>query len=66
MMPTAQDQQVYAAVLNDLIPYISEYVDNQGGLISLSVLTQDPHVLLYVISTFTYYTIILLGLAREL
>eukprot|EP00392_Amoebophrya_sp_AT5.2_P003334 g3339.t1 len=42
--PNQMDQEQYTAVLNEMIPYISDFVDNNGGLVSLSLLSQDPKV----------------------
>ncbi|CAD7972668.1 unnamed protein product [Amoebophrya sp. A120] len=44
MADATADQEKYTEVLNELIPYISEFVDGNGGLASLSLLSQDPHV----------------------
>lgn len=47
-LPDVSDGSVageeYSQVLNELIPYISDYVDQRGGLCSMSQLPQDPVV----------------------
>lgn len=38
------DQQSYSEILDTLIFYVNEFVDNQGGLASLSLLSSDTQV----------------------
>jgi len=43
-MVSEANKAMYQQVLDQFIPYINEFIDERGGLISLSLLSNDPQV----------------------
>lgn len=43
-LQNTEDGRAYAKVLEALIPYVSDFIDSHGGLVSLSLLANDATV----------------------